>query len=65
MRLTVDQQRCIGSGQCVMAAPDVFGQCEEEGHVLLRDPGPAEERRAAVSRAATGCPVQAITISQK
>ncbi|MFC4121811.1 ferredoxin [Nonomuraea zeae] len=62
MRVRVDQQRCIGSGQCVLVEPGVFDQCEDEGYVLLLAERPDEVRRAAVRRAATGCPVGAISV---
>jgi ferredoxin len=62
MRITVDQDRCCGSGQCVLAAPDVFDQRDEDGVVVLRDPTPAADRAAAVQDAAAGCPATAITV---
>ena len=36
MRVTVDRELCIGAGQCVRAAPSVFGQNIEDGRVELR-----------------------------
>ena len=35
MRVTVDQQRCIGSGMCVLAVGEVFDQREEDGAAQL------------------------------
>ena len=62
-RVEIDATRCIGSGQCVARAPEVFDQREEDGIVvlLLADPGPA--RREAVEKAALLCPAQAISIA--
>ncbi len=62
-RVEVDATRCVGSGQCVARAPEVFDQREEDGIVvlLLAEPGP--ERREAVERAALLCPAQAITVA--
>jgi len=61
-RVEIDATRCIGSGQCVARAPEVFDQREEDGIVvlLLADPGPA--RREAVEKAALLCPAQAISV---
>ncbi|MEV8510234.1 ferredoxin [Actinoplanes sp. NPDC051475] len=62
MQVTVDADRCIGSGQCALAVPEVFDQ-DEDGVVVLRTdtapPGLHEEVRDAASR----CPVSAITPS--
>ncbi|MCU7820533.1 ferredoxin [Kitasatospora sp. DSM 101779] len=62
MQVTVDQDRCCGSGQCVLTAPAVFDQSDEDGLVRLLRPGPAEEERAAVRLAAALCPGSAITV---
>ncbi|MFC9226066.1 ferredoxin [Streptomyces hygroscopicus] len=35
MRVTVDQPRCVASGQCVFAAPDIFDQDDEGTAVVL------------------------------
>ncbi|MFE3946199.1 ferredoxin, partial [Streptomyces sp. NPDC059118] len=35
MKVTVDQNKCVASGQCVLSAPDVFDQREEDGIVVL------------------------------
>ena len=62
MRVTVDQDKCVGSGQCVLAADTVFDQREEDGIVVLLtdtpDPGVAED----VRQAAAVCPALAITV---
>ncbi|MBB5781319.1 ferredoxin [Nonomuraea jabiensis] len=31
MKIIVDQDKCVASGQCVMAADDVFDQRDEDG----------------------------------
>ena len=59
MRTTVDTQRCIASGECVAALPEVFRQDESEGYAVIhRDPSDAQYQ--AIRRAAASCPVQAI-----
>ncbi|GAA3750951.1 ferredoxin [Streptomyces tremellae] len=65
MRITVEQDRCVASGQCVLAAPELFDQRDEDGVVvLLRDeasPGQEESAREA----ARICPALAITVDER
>ena len=60
LRIVVDLNRCQSYGQCVFAAPTVFGFHGEES--LEYDYAPGEHVRAEVERAAAACPVQAITL---
>ncbi|MEJ8671957.1 ferredoxin [Streptomyces sp. MS1.AVA.1] len=62
MKVNVDQGRCCGAGQCVLIAPEVFDQRDEDGIVTLLEPSPAEGLQAAVREAAAVCPASAITI---
>jgi ferredoxin len=64
MHVTVDQDRCCSSGQCVLTAPEVFDQSEDDGTVLVlqTDPGPALQ--AKVRTAAALCPSSAITLTE-
>ncbi|WP_345556986.1 ferredoxin [Streptomonospora halophila] len=41
MHVTGDRRVCVGAGQCVLAAPDVFGQDEDHGLVLVLQGEPA------------------------
>jgi len=60
-RISVDTGKCIGSAQCVLAAPDVFDQ-DDDGFVMLLEENPDGEA-AATARTARGiCPAQAITV---
>jgi ferredoxin len=52
----------MASGQCVLSADAVFDQREEDGTVVLLDPGPPAELDDDVRRAAMLCPAQAITV---
>jgi ferredoxin len=61
MRVVVDQDACVCSGQCVLAAPDVFDQ-SDEGFVLLLDDDPPPELHEDVRQAAATCPSLAITV---
>ena len=62
MKITVNQDSCVASGQCVLTAPDVFDQREEDGVVVLIDPGPRADRADDVHLAAGLCPGLAITV---
>ncbi|GAB2880496.1 ferredoxin [Streptomyces mayteni] len=64
MRVTVDTDRCCGSGQCVLLAPEVFDQREEDGIVALLEPRPAPAHGAAVREAVVVCPAGAITVEE-
>jgi ferredoxin len=59
IRIEVDRDLCIGSGDCVEAAPDVF-ELDDEGKAVVIDPdgAPIDE----VVEAAGNCPVTAIFV---
>lgn len=62
MRITVDRDKCCGSGMCVMRAEAVFRQDEEDGlaRLVVKDPDPRHYE--SVKSAASLCPTQAITV---
>jgi ferredoxin len=60
LRVEVDQEVCIGAGQCVLAAPAVFDQREDDGIVTLLTSEPPESEHALVEEAANRCPAAAI-----
>ena len=64
MRVIIDQDKCVGSGQCVLSAPDVFDQREEDGIVVLLAENPPEGEAEAVREAAALCPAQAIALEE-
>ncbi|MFF7334794.1 ferredoxin [Streptomyces sp. NPDC090306] len=64
MKVIVDEVRCCGSGQCVLIAPEVFDQRDEDGIVVLLDPEPVAERHDAVREAADVCPTAAIELTE-
>ena len=55
-----DRDLCIGAGQCVRYAPEIFDQDVEDGIVVVLDSTPAESRRKEVDEAVQVCPAQAI-----
>jgi ferredoxin len=57
MRVAVDREVCIGSGNCVFSAPAVFDQDDEGLVVLLTaqvDPPDADAVRGAVAHCPSG-----------
>ena len=61
MHVIVDHERCIASGQCVLAAEALFDQ-DDDGFVVLLDADPPPERLEDVRRAASLCPSGAIRV---
>jgi ferredoxin len=59
IEVTVDRALCIGSGDCVDTAPDVF-QLDDEDKAIVIDPdgAPLDDILAAASN----CPVAAVFI---
>ncbi|MEW1847712.1 ferredoxin [Nonomuraea angiospora] len=64
MKIIVDEAKCCGAGQCVLIAPDVFDQNEDDGIVILLEAKPAADRHAAVREAAAVCPAAAIQVDE-
>ncbi|OIN81779.1 ferredoxin [Mycobacterium malmoense] len=64
MKVTVDQNMCASSGNCVMNAPDVFDQRDEDGVVVLLNANPPPDQAEGARRAAAACPAQAIYIEE-
>ncbi|MDN5917277.1 MAG: ferredoxin [Pseudonocardia sp.] len=63
MRVTVDKDMCIGAGQCVVTAPDVFDQ-DDDGFVELLNATPGEGDAEAVRDAENICPARVITVEE-
>ncbi|GAA1719231.1 ferredoxin [Fodinicola feengrottensis] len=63
MRIVADRERCIGAGQCVRVAPELFDQDESEGIVVVLRENPPPELAEAATEAAQLCPSQAIAIA--
>jgi ferredoxin len=59
IRIEVDRDLCIGSGDCVASQPDVFA-LDDDGKAYVLDPDAAETED--IVEAATNCPVTAIFV---
>ncbi len=64
MRVAVDRSLCCGAGNCVLVAPGVFDQDEDDGVVVLLTERPAGPDERAAREAAVMCPVSAITVRE-
>ena len=64
MRVTVDQDKCVSSGQCVLNASEVFDQRDEDGVVVLLADRPPVDQEDNARRAAAACPAQAIYVEE-
>lgn len=62
MKVTVDEHRCVGAGQCVWVAPKVFDQRAADGIVVLLQPNPGPDDAPYAREAAALCPAGAIRI---
>jgi ferredoxin len=62
MRVIIEEDKCCGAGQCVMAAPTVFDQREEDGIVILLDETPPDDKLDEVKQAIRLCPALAIKV---
>ena len=59
LHVTVDHDRCVGNGQCVFLAPEVFRH-NDARQSEAGDPAGAPEKR--VLQAAGSCPTGAIAV---
>jgi ferredoxin len=50
---------------CVVRAPEIFGQRDEDGLVKVLQPNPPPPLFQAARDAAAGCPVQAIALQEE
>jgi ferredoxin len=60
IHVEVDRSLCIGSGDCVDTAPDVFRLDEEDKAVVIDPDGASLDD---IVEAAQNCPVSAITVT--
>ncbi|WP_203715900.1 ferredoxin [Asanoa siamensis] len=56
MRIRVLRERCVGAGQCVLRAPSLFDQSEDDGMVVVLAQTPSSEDERAAIAALGACP---------
>ena len=64
MRVSIEPRKCIAAGQCVLKAPMVFDQQEEDGIVILLNEHPENGDAEAARLAARLCPAEVISVSE-
>jgi len=61
VQVTIEIDKCIGSGSCEMLAPEVF-EVGDDGLVKLLDASPGSDMETKVRAAEESCPTQAIHV---
>jgi ferredoxin len=64
MKITVDQDKCVSAGQCVLNASDLFDQRDDDGVIVLLNDNPPADQAGNVRRAVAACPAMAIEIEE-
>jgi ferredoxin len=61
VKIFADTDKCVGAGQCVHVAPELFDQGEDDGVVVVLDPEPGQALWPAADEAVDLCPARALT----
>jgi ferredoxin len=64
MKIVLDQDKCVASGQCVLAAPEVFDQRDDDGIAVLLREHPVTGKEESVREAGRICPAAAIRVEE-
>jgi ferredoxin len=64
VKVTVDQDKCVSSGQCVLNAGELFDQRDDDGVVILLNDHPLPDQAENARKAAATCPALAIDIEE-
>jgi ferredoxin len=62
MKVILEQDKCVASGQCVLYAERVFDQRDSDGIAVLLEENPEPELWEGVREAARVCPARAIEL---
>lgn len=62
MKIEADRSKCIGAGQCVMVAPFLFAQGDDDGLVIVTKPEPSGEEIGDAELAVLSCPSQVLRL---
>jgi ferredoxin len=64
VKVTVDQDKCVSSSQCVLNAGEIFDQRDDDGVVVLLTDDPPPDQVENTRKAAAACPALAIDIEE-
>ncbi len=65
MKITIDQQKCIGCGSCAAVCPELFELAGEDNKAQVKEGSNEEGKNAkCVQEAVDICPVQAIEVEK-
>ncbi|WP_037679715.1 ferredoxin [Streptomyces griseus] len=64
MKVELEADKCVASGQCVVAAMEVFDQ-DDDGIAVLLAERPGAEHLDSVREAVAVCPAAAIRLVEK
>jgi len=65
MRVRIDRAKCVGGGNCVLSAPNVFAQDDADGLVMLLVETPPQSESEGVRQAEALCPGRVISIEEQ
>ena len=60
--ISIDRERCMGSGNCSFWAPNTFDLDDEGISIVINADG---DDASKIQNAANGCPTQAITLAER
>lgn len=63
LHILYDRERCVGTGSCVFANPEIFDQDENDGRLLVLNENPPPHHHQTVLDAIEVCPVSAIKLA--
>lgn len=64
MKVHLEQDKCVASGQCVLYAPAVFDQRDSDGIAVLLTEEPSSDDWDGTREAARVCPALAIELTE-
>nr|WP_041833836.1 ferredoxin [Actinoplanes sp. N902-109] len=65
MHVELDEPKCVAAGQCVMVAPEIFDQRDEDGVAVVLEPLPRPAQYDDVREAVAVCPAAAIRLVEQ
>jgi ferredoxin len=62
--VSVDREACVGYGNCVVAAPEIFELDTDANMAIVLDGAPVDEHGDGISEAEIDCPARAILVTR-